>query len=54
MYVAFTKKKTVAWKATGCGANSLTAIQAVDSGSSDIENKCAKLNHNSRVFATVA
>jgi hypothetical protein len=32
----------------------LTAIQAVESGSSDIENRCAKLNHNSREVASVA
>jgi len=29
-------------------------IQAVESGSSDIENRCAKLNHNRRGVASVA
>ena len=38
----------------GNRANSLTAIQAVESGSSDMENKCAKLNHNRRGVASVA
>ena len=32
----------------------LTAIQAVKSGSRDIENKCAKLNHNRLGVASVA
>ena len=32
----------------------LTALPPVESGSSDMENKCAKLNHNNREFATVA
>jgi hypothetical protein len=35
-------------KETGSGAKRLTAIQAVDGGSSDMENRCAKLNHNKR------
>lgn len=41
-------------EATGCGANLLTAIHAVESGSNDMENKCAKLNHNRRGVASVA
>ena len=35
-------------KETGSGGKRLTAIQAVDGGSSDMENRCAKLNHNKR------
>jgi hypothetical protein len=41
-------------RATGCGANSLTAIQAVESGSRDTENRCAKLNHIRRGVVSVA
>lgn len=37
-----------------CGANLRFAIQAVESGRSDMENRCAKLNHNRRWFASVA
>jgi hypothetical protein len=54
MYVAFTRKNTAASKETGSGANSLTAIQAVESGSSETENRCAKLNHIRRGVAVVA
>ena len=36
------------------GAKTLTAIHAVENGSSDMENSCAKLNHNRRGVASVA
>src|SRR4029077_3072983 len=41
-YVTFTSTNTPACKATGTPANPLRAIQAVENGTSETENRCAK------------
>src|SRR4030095_12046091 len=52
MYVAFIRKRRVAQREPGAGANLLVAIHAVATGRKDIENRCMKLHHRSREVAS--